>query len=148
MAVKQTAIFYKLNFIIIMSVLVAEIYSTKMEQTAAVYSGEKCMSRAFLVAPTLEQLSNELQPINVKWEELGVQLGLEQNKLQTIARDYSDVASRFDALCGEWIKNNPVGTWGDIIGALGGVSDSNMLVEQLREKYVYCYTGSKIYTAL
>ena len=47
------------------------------------------MSRAFLVAPTLDQLSNDLQPINVKWEELGVQLGLEQNKLQTIAKDYS-----------------------------------------------------------
>ena len=84
--------------------------------------------------PTFHQLYEELRHVKAEWERFGLCLGFVPDDLAVIARDKSDVDQSFAAVCDEWLKRNPSGTWEDIIIALEKMERFDL--KRKLEKYI------------
>ena len=85
--------------------------------------------------PTFHQLFEELCDVKAEWEQLGFWLGFVPGDLAVIARNKPDVDQSFAAVCDEWLKRNPSGTWKDIIIALEKM-EQLYLKTVLEKKYI------------
>ena len=85
--------------------------------------------------PTFHQLYEELHHVRAEWEQFGIWLRLAPGDLAVITREKSGVDQSFAAVCDEWLKRNPSGTWEDIIIALEKMKRFNLKTE-LEKKYI------------
>ena len=83
--------------------------------------------------PSVDLLVKELCGV-VKWDTLGVHLGLTVIEIEEIEQDYHETARRRMAMLNKWIKKETNPSWLKIISALERMSETT-LANHLREKY-------------
>lgn len=72
----------------------------------------------------LKNLLNILSPVESKWYEIGVQLGIHPSKLQTFELDYRNCGRKFSETLVFWLGGNTdiSVTWESIVNALNSPS--------------------------
>ena len=97
-------------------------------------------NRAFCAVTGLnmQNLMNELVTVTSKYFTFGIQLKIDEDKLEEFEVNYQDASRRFSAVLSHWKKGNtkrPV-EWESIFKALESRSVGEKgLAKQLREKY-------------
>ena len=87
------------------------------------------------IQPNLQQLVDELQPIQATWKQFGLFLGISNDELEAINQDEKKVGDKLYALCYKWPQMKPHSTWKDIVKALKKIKRLD-LAENLEEKYI------------
>lgn len=97
----------------------------------------------FILVPQLKDILKELYTkVAVKWEDIGIMLGLESGMLEALKTQENKPESQLREMLKLWIKQvHPQPTWSAIVDALESVGEG-ALAGQLNEKYVYCNTAS------
>ena len=92
----------------------------------------------FLVTIDVKTLSSELSAVQSKWYEMGIQLGITKDKLDTFNEDHGKVARCFLATLNYWVDGNtdvPV-SWESIIKVLNDpFVNEPAMSNRLRGKY-------------
>ena len=94
-------------------------------------------------------ISHELLCKVVDWDVLGIYLGLDENEIVEIERDYQSNARRRIEMLAKWMNKDVDASWRKVIDALGSMSQVR-LAKQLMEKYTtdaapgHCIESSEI----
>ena len=88
----------------------------------------------------LDTLVEEMSAISVKWESMGKELGIEQHYLTDIFTTYNSSHECLWEMLRGWLEGNFADIyyfpgWGDIIGALENMGESQ-LANHLKVKYI------------
>ena len=80
----------------------------------------------------LREVRRLLYSVRWKWRDVGIELGLKVEELETIRRQYQDIGDRFTAMLTYWLKStDPVPTWKALADALrAGPVDEVELAER------------------
>ena len=101
------------------------------------------MSEQNHLRPTFHQLYEELKPVAANWEQFGRYLGFIPDDLKVIAKDEPGVDQSFSAICDEWLKRNPSGTWEDIMKALEKMERLDLKIK-LQKKFLQYHSSIDI----
>ena len=86
--------------------------------------------------PTLHQLVSVLSKIAAQWRELGIQLDIDPDVLNTIEANSSKVEDRMSTLLEKWLQKYPERGWDDIVRALKELGRNDIAITVTRE---YCH---------
>ena len=88
----------------------------------------------------LKNLTNELANVTSKYYEIGIQLGIDEEKLKQIESDHKDnIKRRFSEMLSCWSKGNGDGapSWNSLVSALESKSvGEKTLAATLRKQYI------------
>ena len=93
-----------------------------------------------LTTNDMPQLLNILTPIAPKYSALGLQLGVDNSKINIIEHDYSKCQDRLRAIIAERLNHEEPLTWSDIATALRADSvQENRLARHIEQKFTKLY---------
>ena len=85
-------------------------------------------------------LLSELAKVQTKWLEIGIQLGIKRNKLETFERDHPSTSRCLMATVSYWLDGNtniPV-SWESVVTILNDpFVDESGIAKQIQEKYCH-----------
>ena len=90
---------------------------------------------------TARNLYLELKEVSAEWERLGFLLGLQQDRLDTLKRDCSNVDICYRRMLHAWYNANAHASWDMVAWALNQMG-RNRLAQSIKERYIYdCDSG-------
>ena len=90
------------------------------------------------VEPTLKELLNELHPVQAKWFNIGLELGIPHNTLNGFKQMYTIPLDLMREMLMHWLDTavDPQPTWEAVVAALrSAIVDKKKVAEQLESKY-------------
>ena len=112
-----------------------EAVRSLIEQSAQEASHQTQVSS---LPPSLAILEEELQAV-IDWQGLGLQLGLEEYRLQEILIDEGGtVAHCRRSMLSVWLKSAPTASWLDVVDALAKMGERTLAATV---KFRYCQTS-------
>ena len=101
-------------------------------------------STSFDLGPELKDLINELAPASDRYYFIGIQLGISNEKLKIIKKDYPQETDMcFSEMLSYWLKNGVNISWKVVISALESpFVGHKTLAAGLREKYTTSQPGA------